>query len=120
MFPAHELRRAESGGTSEEETLDALRVAAQLYGLGQHPDGGPVVPQPLLHLCQHPDGMHPRALGVIQRQGLAKGCFCLCHMPKLQVSDTNISTPATSHNASDAGGDASNDHVASGSQHAIT
>ena len=84
---AHQPRhvQAESGITSEEEALDALRVGAQLNGLGEHPDGGPVVPQPLLHLCQHPDGMHPGAVGVIQRQGLAKGCFCLCHMPKLQI-----------------------------------
>ena len=34
----------ESESTSEEEALDALRVAAQLYCLGQHSDGGPVVP----------------------------------------------------------------------------
>ena len=79
----------EGACTSEEEALDALWVVVQLYGLGEHSDGCPVVTQPLLHLCQHPDGMHARVLGVVQRQRFVEGCFCLHHMPKLQRNTRN-------------------------------
>lgn len=52
--------------TSEEEALDAVWVVGELYGLGQHSDGRPMVSKPLLHLRQNPNGMHTRVLGIIQ------------------------------------------------------
>ena len=106
--PAHPPtpQERESESTSEEETLDALRVIAKLYGLGQHSNGSPMVPQPLLHLCQHPDRMNAWALGIIQRQCFVKGCFCLRYMPKLQYT-----------NSSNDDNTESGDTVASSSQH---
>lgn len=44
--------------TSQEVALYLLQVGLNFQGLVENLDGLPVVPKPLLHLCQHPHQVH--------------------------------------------------------------